>query len=93
LKKIKICTAYKIDKLVTKEYPADLKLLEQAKPVYETMDGWCCDISGVTRFADLPPNAKKYVKRLEELTGVSISILSVGPDRKSTMVLKPKELF
>jgi len=93
LKNIKICTAYKIDKLVTKEYPADLKLLEQAKPVYETMDGWCCDISGVTRFADLPPKAKKYIKRLEELTGVPISILSVGPDRKSTMVLKPKELF
>ena len=57
------------------------------------MDGWCCDISGITNFEDLPENAKKYAKRLEELTGIPISILSTGPKRSQTMILKEEFLF
>jgi len=93
MKRIKICTAYKIDGVVTKDYPVDLERLEKARPVYEEIPGWCCDISHVRKWVGLPPKAKKYVKRLEELTGAPVSILSVGPDRKQTMILTPKELF
>jgi adenylosuccinate synthase len=93
LKKIKLCTHYEIDGEKTENYPTDLERLEKAKPVYEEMDGWCCDISGITNFEDLPENAKKYAKRLEELTGIPISILSTGPKRSQTMILKEEFLF
>ncbi len=90
---LNLCTAYEIDGKRTVDYPLDLSRLERAKPVYEEMDGWKCDISGVTEFSKLPKEAKEYVKRLEELTGCPISILSTGPGREQTMVLKKGELF
>lgn len=93
LKKIKLCTHYEIDGNKVENYPTNLEDLEKAVPVYEEMDGWCCDISGITKFEDLPEQAKAYVKRLEELTGVPISILSIGPKRSQTMILKEDELF
>ena len=62
--------------------------IEKAKPVYEELDGWNCDISDVTEFDDLPDNAKKYIKRVEELVGIPMSIVSVGPKRSQTIVLK-----
>jgi len=93
LEKIKICTGYEIDGEVTKEYPIELERLEKAKPVYEEVDGWNCDISDVTSFDELPDKAKSYVKRLEELTGCPISILSIGPQRRKTFILKEDELF
>lgn len=93
LKKIKVCTAYKIDGKATRDYPTDTTLLAEAQPVYEELPGWGTDISGITRFKELPKNARSYVKRLEELTGVPVCILSTGPDRKQTMVLRKGELF
>jgi adenylosuccinate synthase len=93
LKELKLCVAYEIGGKKTKDYPTSLDVLEKAKPVYEAMPGWCCDISGATSFEALPKEAKAYVKRMEELAGVPISILSTGPERSSTMVLKKDELF
>jgi adenylosuccinate synthase len=93
LEKIKVCTAYEIEGEETKDYPVSLERLERAKPVYEEMGGWNCDISGITRFDELPKEAVDYVNRVEELCGVPISILSTGPERSKTMVLKPDELF
>ncbi len=92
-KKIKICVGYEIDGEVVKDFPLDLEKIEKAKPVYEEMDGWCCDISNVEQYEDLPAEAKSYVKRMEELSDVPISILSVGPKRSQTMILKPELLF
>jgi len=92
-KKIKICTAYEIDGNKTKDYPTDPDLIQKAKPVYEEVDGWNCDISNITKFEDLPDNAKKYLKKIEELSGVPVSILSIGPKRSQTIILKEDELF
>ena len=55
--------------------------------VYETMPGWSGSTVGVRRFEDLPPNAVAYIKRIEEVTGVPIDIISTGPDRAETIVL------
>jgi len=93
LKRIKICSAYDIDGKVVKDYPVDSEILQKAKPVYEEMNGWACDISNVREFKDLPEEAKAYVKRLEEVSQTPISILSVGPERGQTFVLRKGEIF
>lgn len=93
LKRIKICDAYNIDGRVTRDYPIDLEALQRAKPVYIEMPGWACDISDVRRFEDLPREAKAYVKKLEELSKTAVSIVSVGPERSQTFVLRSKELL
>lgn len=93
LKKIKLCVAYKIDGEKTEYFPTDADKIAKAKPVYEGMDGWNCDISDVKKFEDLPPNCKKYVKRMEEIIGVPIAIVSVGPKRSQTIILRKEFLF
>ncbi len=86
LPKIKICTHYlfKGEKI---DFSNNLRLLIESEPVYEEMDGWQTDISGVRRFADLPEKAKTYLKRIEELTKTKISIISIGAKREETIVL------
>jgi adenylosuccinate synthase len=93
LKRIKICDAYEIFDKKVKDYPTDLELFEKARPVYIEMPGWNCDISHVRSFAALPKEARAYVRKLEELSGVPVSILSVGPERTQTFVLKKGEVF
>lgn len=87
LDKIKICVGYELDGKVITDFPAELSLLERCKPVYEVMDGWKEDITGAKSFDDLCENAKKYVKRAEELCGVKFGIISVGPDREQTIII------
>jgi adenylosuccinate synthase len=83
---IKLCTHYRIDGEVTEHFPSDPAALERAEPVYETLPGWKCDMSGVSSFDDLPENAKKYLNRLQELCyGVPILIVSLGPARRQTI--------
>ncbi|HZX44617.1 MAG TPA: adenylosuccinate synthetase, partial [Candidatus Nanoarchaeia archaeon] len=93
LKKIKICVAYDIDGKITEDFPIDMEKLAKAKPVYEEMDGWQEDISGAKSLDELPKNCLKYVKRIEQLTGVPMSILSVGPKRDETIIVNKKMLF
>ena len=88
LKKVKICTAYMLDGKQIDYYPASLKELERCEPVYEKFDGWAEDISTVTEYDQLPANAKKYLKRIEELTGLQLMTISVGPSREQTITLK-----
>ena len=61
---------------------------ELITPVYEEMPGWSENSYGVTEYEDLPQAAKNYIKRLEELTGVPIDIISTGPERKETIILR-----
>ena len=68
------------------EFPADLKCLSGAEPVYERMPGWSSPTKGVTRFEDLPDEARRYVRRLEEVTGVDCAIISTGSDRSETIL-------
>ena len=86
--RIKMCTGWEIDGKAVDYIPADLSILAKAKPVYETFKGWKCDISGVRSFEDLPEEAQIYLKRLAEVVGVEIGIVSVGPNRDQTFALK-----
>ena len=88
LKKVKICTAYMLDGKQIDYYPASLKELERCEPVYEEFNGWTEDISMMTEYDQLPANAKKYLKRIEELTGLQLMTISVGPSREQTITLK-----
>lgn len=88
LKKVKICTAYMLDGKQIDYYPASLKELERCEPVYVEFDGWTEDISAVTEYDQLPANAKKYLNRIEELTGLQLMTISVGPSREQTITLK-----
>ncbi|WP_028315342.1 adenylosuccinate synthase [Desulfatibacillum aliphaticivorans] len=88
LDSLSICTAYECEGETLNFFPADLKVLAKCKPVYETMPGWTEDISGVRNFDDLPENARNYLNRVEELLGAPIKIISVGPGRDETMVVK-----
>ncbi|MCR1954514.1 adenylosuccinate synthase [Clostridioides mangenotii] len=86
--KLKICTAYKMGDKIIKNFPASLDDLAKCEPVYEELDGWNEDITKVTSYDELPENAKNYIKRIEELIGVSVDIVSVGPNRLQTIVRK-----
>lgn len=88
-KEIKICVAYKMPNGEILEYaPLAAEKWEGVEPVYETLPGWSENTFGVTDFNQLPENARKYIKRIEEVTGVPIAILSTGPDRVQTMILQ-----
>lgn len=87
---IKICTAYKDTRTgeIYKNYPTNVFIHKYLEPVYETHKGWKCDITNAKNWADLPENAQKYLKRLEELFEIPISIVSVGPAREQTIILE-----
>ncbi len=90
LKEVKICTSYEIDGKKTDRFPTDLREVEKAIPIYETLPGWNTNTSGVAGIDDLPENAKKYIRRLQELCeGVPLLMVSVGPDRKETLEVEP----
>lgn len=80
LDEIKVCVGYEIDGKVTDTFPVS-PLLERAKPVYETLPGWKCDIRGETDYEKLPKEAKDYVNFIEAKIGVPITIVSTGPKR------------
>jgi adenylosuccinate synthase len=82
LDEIPICVAYDLDGETTEDFPNPAQL-DRAKPVFEKLPGWRCDISEVRTFQDLPPNAQAYVLRVEDLIGVPIKWVSVGPRREA----------
>ncbi len=84
---IKICVGYKYNGELLKEFPQSLKKLAECEPVFETLPGWKQSISGFNDYKKLPPNAKRYIERIEELVKVKVSIVSTGPGREDTMVL------
>ena len=85
LPQLKICTGYLVDGKPLDEFTDDPVVLEKAKPQLEGLDPWSEDISGAKRFEDLPRAARAYVKRVEELVGAQVRIISVGPDREQTI--------
>ncbi len=88
MEKIGICTAYQIDGQTHTIAPLGADRYEACEAVIEDMPGWTETTRGITRYDDLPENAKAYIKRLEELVGVKVSILSTGPERDETIVLE-----
>lgn len=88
LKTLQICTAYELDGQKVTELPGDYEDLERVKPIYETLQGWDEQIAGVRTFDELPENAKRYVRRVEEVSGVPVVCVSVGADRGETVLLQ-----
>ena len=87
--KIPVCVAYDVDGTRHDEMPSDQSDFHHAKPIYEYLDGWSEDITGVRRFEDLPVNAQRYIEHLEEISACRISSIGVGPDRDATIVRTP----
>ncbi len=83
---IRICTGYRVGRKILTEFPANIEILEKAKPVYETMPGWKKDIQGVQRVEDLPRAAVRYIKRLEKIMHVPFFFISVGPQRQQSIL-------
>ncbi|ADW18124.1 Adenylosuccinate synthetase [Desulfobulbus propionicus DSM 2032] len=88
LAKLKIATSYQVEGQSFTHMPDNIRKARLAKPVYEEVDGWTTELTGVRSYDDLPPQAKGYLKRLEDLTGVAPAIISVGPDREETLLLR-----
>jgi len=86
---IKVCVAYRTgSEEFSESVPPDTKVLGRCSPVYEEMEGWTEDISGAKTMDDLPSRAKRYIERLEELAGVPMYLVSVGPGREETILLE-----
>lgn len=90
LDKVNICTHYELDGKIIDTPPCTVNQLARCKPVLEELPGWKEDISGCRSWDELPENAKAYVRKIEEITGVKVGIISVGPDRNATIILDEK---
>jgi len=89
LEKLRICTGYRMgDNLITHAVPANLKDLSACIPVYEEFNGWHENITGALNMNELPENARKYLNRLEELSGAKMILVSVGAGREETIQLE-----
>lgn len=87
LEKLKICVGYKFEDKIIDYFPASLEDLAKCEPIYEEFDGWDDSIADARTYEELPENAKIYLKKVEEFTGVKTSIISVGPRRDQTMIV------
>jgi adenylosuccinate synthase len=83
---LEICTSYKYRGARLPYFRADMDVLAEVEPVYETLPAWRGNISGCRNFDELPPEARQYVKRIEQLIGVPIKMVSVGPERSQTLM-------
>jgi adenylosuccinate synthase len=86
-----VAVAYRVDREVTDEWPMTQTQVHHAEPVYEQFEGWREDVTGVTRYADLPKAARAYVEAVEKLSGVPVTAVFVGPAREQTLLREPGE--
>lgn len=88
LEEIKICTAYKINGQLVKDFPSHVDDLRDVEPVFESLPGWQQDVTGARSVDDLPENAVNYVRRISQLLGIPVEVISIGPDRAQTIFCK-----
>jgi adenylosuccinate synthase len=88
LQEVLVCTGYRLDGSVVDILPLDADDITRCEPVYETFEGWSETTAGVTRWDDLPARARQYLLRVQELIGVPIDMVSTGPDRDHTIVIR-----
>jgi adenylosuccinate synthase len=88
LEQIKICTGYRCDGKVLRVVPASVEALKQCEPIYEEVEGWQEETQTARNFDDLPHQAQGYIKRVEDVTQTSVVAVSVGSDRKATIMIK-----
>ena len=87
LEEIQLGVGYKYNDEILTDYPYDQKVAYEAEPIYETMQGWDKDITSIDKFEDLPSNAQKYIKAIEDFIGVPITFISVGPERNQNIII------
>jgi adenylosuccinate synthase len=85
---LQLCTAYELDGQRITEFPAEYEDLEKVKPIYETVPGWTEKLAGIRSFENLPENAKRYVRRIEETCKTPVACVSVGAERDETILMK-----
>lgn len=85
---LKLCVGYRYQGKLLNEMPASLKVLAQVEPVYEELPGWQQDISKIRKYDELPANARRYLERLSEISNIDLGIVSVGPGRDQTIIMK-----
>ena len=88
LPELKICTGYRINGEVVKRLPAAFKAQAAAEPIFETLEGWSGSTRGARSYAELPAEAVKYVRRIEELVEAPIVLLSTSPERDDTIMMR-----
>jgi adenylosuccinate synthase len=88
LESLKVCVGYEIDGERVDQRPASLKKMAACTPLYEEFPGWQDDISGAREVDQLPEEAKAYIKAIEDISGIPASIISVGPGRDETIIVK-----
>jgi len=88
LEELKLCTGYELDGEHTDILPLGADEIERCKPVYETLEGWSESTVGVTQYDKLPVNARLYLQRIEQVTGVPIAMISTSPDRDHTIMMR-----
>ena len=88
LEEIKLCVGYKIKGELVDILPFGSDAVTDCEPVYETLPGWSESTFGVKRFEELPENARAYLKRIEEVCEAPVDIISTGPDREETIVMR-----
>ncbi len=85
---IKVCVGYRADGKIIHHVPSNLEILKRSEPVYEELKGWGTEIKDARNYRDLPPNARRYLRRIEELIHTKISMISVGSERDETVGVK-----
>jgi adenylosuccinate synthase len=85
LSPLRLCTGYRYEGETYDDFPAHQSVFHKAEPVFEDVEGWDEDISAATTFAELPPTAQAYVRRIEELGGVPVRWVSVGAGREQSL--------
>ena len=88
LEELKICTGYRYRGQLMTHFPVSLKVLSECQPVYETLPGWAEDISNIRDLESLPGNTLAYLERIEQLVDTRVQIVSVGPGREETIIIK-----
>jgi len=88
LKVIKICVGYKLGTKHFDYLPSAAALQKKVEPIYETLEGWTGSTVGARTWVDLPSNAIKYIKRIEELVGCTVALVSTSPERDDTILVK-----
>jgi len=87
LPRLKICVGYKLNGKTIDYFPSSVAPLEKCQPIYEELPGWQTPISDLRQYEQLPPQARQYIARLEELTSCPVNLISVGARREQTIML------
>ncbi|WP_303296869.1 adenylosuccinate synthetase, partial [Pyramidobacter piscolens] len=85
-KELKVCNSYKVGDKIVADFPSAIAKLAEVEPVYYSLPGWSEDGSAARAFEDLPENARKYVQHIEQVIGVPVVLIGVGPDREQLVL-------